>query len=83
MNNVDNLHKCRGLFGAIFGHSFNARYNVERTFANVDNNLILEAMDRAPMDEFTSTIIESIRKQSFKETYLGEVCCRCGKTVLI
>lgn len=63
---------CRGLFGLIFGHRFEARYNEEET--------------ARPMSFETKTfedVLAGLRATKLcKRTFACSVCRRCGKTAV-
>lgn len=67
---------CKGIFGFLFGHKFRPRYHEEQQASStpLPDDLMMElGADDASM------LIEAMR--SYKQTYVGDVCVRCGKVV--
>ena len=66
--------KCCGLFGKLFGHRFEARYDSEESEGKLPDQLTSVTIDA----HYLVQIVEATR--SIKETYIHDICTRCGET---
>jgi len=77
---------CKGLFGALFGHKFEARYDKKDNTTAPGNfssigipDYILE---EALVSENLQDIIAAANGDSSSSTYVHDICVRCGEVVV-
>lgn len=85
MNNI----KCNNIFGFIFGHKFESRFDTEDITPVEVCNSMKETIGHYIVNTTYSEedelkiIIDGFRKVgSEKKTYIHDVCVRCGQTIL-
>lgn len=69
------MSKCTGLFGKLFGHSYDHIYSENVKQTSVD--LIKEATSGAFCEDIPRIIGSLVREK----TYKCSICARCGDTV--
>jgi hypothetical protein len=83
---MQETNKCKGLFGWLFGHKFEARYDENNdetepgnfTVQQVPENVLYLAVEDG---ELLSDILKSMKANSSKSTYIHDICVRCGKVI--
>ena len=77
--------KCKGLWGALFGHKFVARYDKDNSVGREGEwssfDIPREILDAALVTEALSDILQAAQAEHTKSTYIHDVCVRCGKVV--
>jgi hypothetical protein len=74
------MNKCKGIFGLLFGHKFEGRYNTEEGEGKWPlKEGSIESQITSTNPSAVSEIIESSRNQ--KTTYIKDVCVRCGEVI--
>jgi hypothetical protein len=74
------MNKCKGIFGLLFGHKFEGRYNVEKSEGKWPlQEGSIESQITSTNPDSVYAIIESSRDQ--KKTYVKDVCVRCGEVI--
>ena len=80
---------CLGWAGKIFGHDFQPRYLTEEEPNNAvpPADVVLAAIRQSPSDasinEVVASVGEAYRATKTKETYIADVCPRCGKVIKV
>lgn len=74
------MNKCNGLVGLLFGHKFETRYDEEVGEGKWPfQEGTIESQLTSTDTRYISEIVDSTR--SHKETYIRDICKRCGTTV--
>ena len=72
------MNKCIGIFGKIFGHKFQPRYN-EKIIPPKESEAQLFLSTRSVILDGDNTILNSLKR--IEKEYKGDVCVRCGLIV--
>jgi hypothetical protein len=82
--NPTGLPRCHGLFGRVFGHKFQGRYNTTEKVTGQPSQEALEtALEQCDGEFYVSGIIDSLYGgyKDANSEYIGDVCVRCGLTI--
>lgn len=87
ISSVPRTPPCRGLMGAVFGHKFESRIEVENnTLADVPAKLTEAIKAMEPGVQLATLHVQRIADAftdmtDYRERYVGDVCARCGCTI--
>ena len=70
---MSNSNECVGLFGRLFGHNFQPRYD------EVLSDAAAETLDR--LEEIESTELQYVIRAFSESIFIHDVCTRCGANV--
>ena len=73
-------NKCTGIIGFIFGHKFEAIYNIEKEYKSGDElqQIIREAEKFNLTNVLNSIDVNLDLLKKIKKTYVKHICKRCG-----
>jgi hypothetical protein len=80
--------RCRGIFGFLFGHNFEDRYDRKsKSIAspNIITPEIIKAIESAAFSEDVpeciNTVMNNNSSSENESIYICDVCVRCGQTI--